>query len=84
MSLLRISVKVKRTPVLPLFMPTTAVLVAVRPVRKKSETLSGIIRYGRSTPSKYFSMFVPSAFGPQLLLVFETASMLYLPLLPMP
>ena len=44
MSLLRMSVKVKRTPVLPLFMPTMAVLVAVRPVRKKPEALSGMMR----------------------------------------
>ena len=64
----------KRTPVLPELELITAVLVAVKPVRKNPAVLSGMIKYGRSTPSKYLSILLPSAFGPQLVLVFDTAS----------
>ncbi len=48
--------------------------MAVIPVRKKLDVLSGTMRKGRSTPSKYFSMFEPSALGPQLLFVLDMAS----------
>ena len=44
MSRLRMSVKVKRMPVLPLLALMMAELVAVRPVRKKPVMLSGMMR----------------------------------------
>ena len=55
MSLLRMSVMEKRTPVLPELTESTAVFCAVRPVRKKFEVLLGQIWKGRCCPSKYFT-----------------------------